>query len=121
MRILGLKQKLHLQNTREAKQSACHLCCNWICPLSPRYFVQLGSQAKKYIQRLDKPSRNRFAEQLKEIEKDPLGSSGPLVNTKPPLRSTRVGGWRIIFSINEKDRTILISSVLPRGQSYDRI
>lgn len=79
----------------------------------------VGKQAKKYIEKLDKPTRERFAKQFSEIEKDPINNSGAIVNSDPPLRSSRVGTWRIIFSINETDQILLITTVLPRGQVYD--
>jgi mRNA-degrading endonuclease RelE of RelBE toxin-antitoxin system len=32
-----------------------------------------------------------------------------------------VGGWRIIFSVNEGDRTVDVVTVERRGQVYQRI
>jgi mRNA-degrading endonuclease RelE of RelBE toxin-antitoxin system len=86
----------------------------------PDYILQVGKQAAKYIGKLDKPTRARFAAELEILRKDPIGNSKPLVNN-PPSRSCRVGGWRIILVVDEPTRTVVISIVMPRGQVYDRL
>jgi mRNA interferase RelE/StbE len=86
----------------------------------PNYALQVAKQAAKYIGKLDKPSRTRFAAALEILKIDPLGHSKPLTHN-PPSRSCRVGGWRIIFVVDEPARTVVISMVMPRGQVYDRL
>jgi mRNA interferase RelE/StbE len=85
------------------------------------YKLQIGKQAEKYISKLDKPTRKRFANQLESLKADPMGNSKAIVNSDPPARSCRVGDWRIVFSLNEENRVVIVSMVLPRGQVYDRI
>lgn len=85
------------------------------------YRVEVSKQAQKYIEKLDKPSRDRFAEQMGEICKDPLGNSKPIVNSDPPVRSSRVGKWRIVIAINDAKQVVIIAMVQPRGQVYGRI
>lgn len=87
------------------------------------YAIEVSKQAAKYINRLDRPSRERFLKQIKELAKDPLGNSKPLVNTDPPARSCRVGDWRIVLSILDGNEppVVLIDMVQPRGQVYSRL
>ncbi len=85
------------------------------------YRIQVGSQAKKYLEKLDKPTRQRFADQLEALRTDPWGNSKHLVNMKPEARSCRVGGWRIVLAIHEADKVVVISMIQPRGQVYDRL
>jgi mRNA interferase RelE/StbE len=37
------------------------------------------------------------------------------------LRKSRVGGWRIIFSVDTSARAVQVVTVEPRGQVYHRI
>lgn len=84
------------------------------------YEIQVASQARKYIEKLDAPTKKRFRDQIDELKKDPWGNSKPVVNTKPPIRSCRIGGWRIVLQIWAEDKKVLIAMVYPRGQVYER-
>jgi len=85
------------------------------------YSIVLSKQAEKYINKQDKPSRERFAKELSDLAKDPIGSSKALVNTDPPIRSFRIGGWRLVLDIKEAEKIVMVVMVQPRGQVYDRI
>lgn len=34
------------------------------------------------------------------------------------LRRTRVGGWRVLFTVDMADRVVDVVAVRPRGQAY---
>jgi len=85
------------------------------------YKIEVSKKAAKYIGRLGTPDRARFISLFKEIAVDPLGQSDPLVNSNPPARKSRVGGWRVIFIIDQPNQTVFISDVGPRGQIYNRV
>jgi len=89
--------------------------------LSNPYRIQISSEAAKYIKRLDKPTRERIQEACRTLEIDPINSSGAIVNSDPPARSHRVGGYRLVIYINESDRVVLVALVNPRGQVYSRV
>jgi len=61
----------------------------------------------------------RRLEQLAEAPYD-ARLSGPLTN-REGLRKSRVGGWRIIFSVNEGDELLEVVTIERRGQVYQRI
>ena len=86
-----------------------------------RYRIEVGSKAAKYISKLDKPTRERIKQAFDELSKDPINHSGEVVNSDPPARSCRVGGYRMIIYIDNKDHVVLISKAGPRGQIYDRV
>ena len=81
----------------------------------------MSKKAEKYISKLGTPDRARFVSLFKEIAVDPLGQSDPLINSNPPARKSRVGGWRVIFIIDQANKVVFISDVGPRGQIYNRI
>ena len=86
------------------------------------YQVRLSNRAAKDLDRLDRLAQHRVLnrlDQLAEAPGDPRFSS-PLTN-QGGLRKSRVGGWRIILSVNEGGRTVDVVTVERRGQVYQRI
>ena len=86
------------------------------------YQVRLSNRAAKDLDRLDRGARERLLnrlDQLAEAPGDPRLSG--LLTNQGGLRKSRVGGWRIIFSVNEGDRTVDVVTVERRGQVYQRI
>ncbi len=86
------------------------------------YQVRLSNRAAKDLDRLDRGARQRILsrlDQLAEAPGDPRLSS--LLTNQGGLRKSRVGGWRIILSLDEVDRSINVVTVERRGQVYQRI
>ena len=75
--------------------------------------------ASKAILGMDRPTRGRINERLEELAADPfdprIGKS--LVNMHP-MRSSRVGGWRILYAVNTNDRIVRVYGVKPRGEAH---
>jgi mRNA interferase RelE/StbE len=86
------------------------------------YSIRLSSRAAKDLDRLDRGIRERILnrlDQLAEAPGDPRLSS--LLANQGGLRKSRVGGWRIIFSVNEGGGTVDVVTIERRGQVYQRI
>lgn len=77
--------------------------------------IIFSKQAAKYIKYSDKPTKTRLKE---SIQKLPAGDVKKLQGYQNEYR-LRVGDLRVLFSI-EGD-AIVIESILPRGQVYNRI
>ncbi|MBI2756335.1 MAG: type II toxin-antitoxin system RelE/ParE family toxin [Chloroflexi bacterium] len=82
------------------------------------YTVRLARQAERYLERLPQDVQRRMLERLGQLAHDPYG-----VNTKPlqgalGRRSSRVGGWRILFRVDEEASEVDVSDIGPRGQIY---
>lgn len=77
--------------------------------------IQYKKQAVKYINTCDKPTKNRLKE---AIEKLHLGDVKKLSGYDKEYR-LRVGDIRVLFTI--EDESIIINSILPRGQAYKRV
>lgn len=62
--------------------------------------------------------RARFA----QLAEDPLDPrlSAPLTE-RPGVRKSRVGGWRILFTVDREARILQIATVATRGQIYKRL
>ncbi len=81
--------------------------------------IQITSTPAKYLERLDKPTRERIHEKLKAIAADPtnIRLSYPLVGAEK--RSTRVGRYRVLFEIDGD--ALIVSDIGPRGQVYRNV
>lgn len=78
--------------------------------------IEYTKQAVKQISKLDKPTKQRIKS---GIEKLPLGDIKRLQGVTPVMFRLRVGDFRILFEMSA-DR-IIIRSVLPRGEVYNRL
>ena len=81
--------------------------------------VILSRSAATYFQHLDRPLQERVRSAFESLREDPLANSKALVNGEG-RRSARVGGLRIIFTIDSSAEVIAVSHIGPRGQIYRR-
>lgn len=83
------------------------------------YTLLVKKQAKKVLQSLSRPDRNRIAEKIKLLGENP---DNPSLDIKPlqgqPYYRLRVGNWRIIFDRDDDVKIIAIEKVKPRGGAY---
>ena len=71
------------------------------------------------MKRLSSLDLDRARGTLEEIAKDPY-SFKELRGRFRNLRSARFGGHRIIYTINEDRKEIILLAVEPRGSAYER-
>jgi mRNA-degrading endonuclease RelE of RelBE toxin-antitoxin system len=57
-------------------------------------------------------------ERLEQIAEQPYGAHTKRLANAEGRRAARVGAYRIIFSVNEEQRTVDVASIGPRGQVY---
>ncbi len=55
---------------------------------------------------------------LRALAVDPFGRGTKPLTNLPGERAMRVGGWRVIYSVNEAAAEVHIDSIGPRGQVY---
>ena len=86
------------------------------------YEVQLAARAAKDLDRLPKDTHKRILARLEELAVDPYGRrASAKLKGKSNLRKSRVGGWRIIFTVDDEMHAVLVVTVERRGQAYRRI
>jgi mRNA interferase RelE/StbE len=83
------------------------------------YRVSLADQAKKVLDRLDRPTERRIRHRIAQLAEDPFDPrlSAPLAE-RAGLRKSRVGGWRILFTADRDAVLIYVLTVDTRGQVY---
>lgn len=86
------------------------------------YQIRFADHAAKDLDRLDRDMRQRVAKRLEQLAKDPFDArlSSALTN-KAGLRKSRIGGWRIIFTVDGGQLVVLVLMIGRRGQVYQRI
>ncbi|PIP06855.1 MAG: plasmid stabilization protein [Syntrophobacteraceae bacterium CG23_combo_of_CG06-09_8_20_14_all_50_8] len=84
------------------------------------YKVFPNKKAVKYYESLDDKTAKRVNKAIEAISKNPL--EGPhikrLRGTQEGKHRYAVGALRIVYRINEKETTILIEAIGPRGDIY---
>jgi mRNA interferase RelE/StbE len=82
------------------------------------YRVEVSKAAQKNWDAVDAAMRKRFKSRLEELGKNPFEKSKPLVNKKPPQRSSRLGDWRILFQVDVEAKVVVVVGIEPRGSAY---
>ena len=87
-----------------------------------RYQIRLSGRAAKDLDRLNRNTQQRVVRRLEQLADAPLDPrlSSPLKNAGG-LRKSRVGGWRIIFVVDEESTSFDVVTIQRRGQVYQRI
>jgi mRNA interferase RelE/StbE len=83
--------------------------------------VRLSRSAERYLERLPRDAQARIVERLAQLATDPFGPYTKPMQGTVGDRSSRVGGWRIIFEVNRDRRVVDVSDIGPRGQIYRRL
>jgi mRNA interferase RelE/StbE len=83
------------------------------------YRVEVHRQAAKELKRLDRTTIRRLEARIGELAKDPFNPRlSRQMETDPEARYSRVGDWRIIFRVNEAEKTLDITAIRPRSGAY---
>ena len=86
------------------------------------YEVRLSNRAAKDLDRLSRDIQERILRRLDQLAAaphDPRLSSS--LKSQGGLRKSRVGGWRVIFSVDDASEAVNVVTVERRGQVYQRI
>jgi mRNA interferase RelE/StbE len=82
------------------------------------YAVRIGHEAEKILDRLDRTTERRIL-RIVQLAGDPFDPrlSSPLVE-RAGIRKSRVGGWRILFTVDRDAVVIYVLTIDTRGQVY---
>lgn len=83
------------------------------------YSLKIKKSAFKELQLLDKPTRQRLVAAIDQLTENP--HVGKLLKGDfSGLRRHRVGAYRVIYEINEKEVLVLVVRVAHRKEVYRR-
>ena len=85
------------------------------------YRVEITHEVEKQLDRTDRILERRIRARLLQLAQDPFDPrlSSPLTE-RPGVRKSRVGDWRILFTVNRDSRVIYVTTVATRGHVYKR-
>ncbi len=85
------------------------------------YFVDLSQHAQKFLDKLDLHIKNRIENTLKRLENNPVPSDSKFIGRDggEKIFRYRIGDYRALYSINEKNKIILVMKIDKRPRVYD--
>lgn len=71
---------------------------------------------------MDRSTQARIRARMRELGENPFDPrlSKPLVGL-PGVRSSRVGGWRILYTVIKPQNSVLIANIRSRGEAYKKL
>jgi mRNA interferase RelE/StbE len=89
-----------------------------------KFHVELSSKARKFYVSCQKGMASRLDHCFEELEKDPF--HGPNIKrlkgrSQELLYRYRIGDYRVLYEVFEKEVIVLIVKIAPRGDVYKGI
>ncbi len=86
--------------------------------MKKKWTVIVLTSAAKRVSGLPKSERERIRRAINNLEEGPYNNANiKRLNGRPEWR-LRVGGWRVLFLVENETITITVVSVEPRGDAY---
>ncbi|MCD6126696.1 MAG: type II toxin-antitoxin system RelE/ParE family toxin [Thaumarchaeota archaeon] len=82
-----------------------------------KYKIQVTRRFEKDFKKLDREIRKRADSIIRRLEIEPFIGK-PLRGELEGKRSLRIGDYRLIYIIDEKNRTITLLTIRPRKTAY---
>jgi mRNA interferase RelE/StbE len=86
------------------------------------YDVRIARQAERGLRRIrsgDPQSYRRIVISIRALAEDPRPpAAAKLTAFEPPAWRIRVGGYRVVYEINDDQVVVVIVNVAPRGEVY---
>ncbi len=82
------------------------------------YEVLIAASAEKELAGMQKVLRQRIIEKCEEIGKDPRGTDSKKLDDV--TYRVRVGDYRIVYNVNDKERKVVITRIRHRREVYRR-
>jgi mRNA interferase RelE/StbE len=87
-----------------------------------KYAQRLSARAVKDLDALDDKLKKRMLGRIAELADAPYDPKLSIkLTNQGGLRRSRVAGWRIIFLVDDKAKTLSVVTIERRGQVYKRM
>jgi mRNA-degrading endonuclease RelE of RelBE toxin-antitoxin system len=84
------------------------------------YRVELTSRAQRELDRVPGKNFERIVVALRELQNNP--HSFGVSKLRGPIHRIRVGGWRIIYAVFDKDGLVIVGKVARRSKNtYNKL
>ena len=84
------------------------------------YAVELSVRAQRFLDKLDVKNKARIEKRLKRLETSAVPSDAKHIGrqTGDSVFRYRIGDFRVLYSVNESERRILVHKLDKRGRVY---
>jgi mRNA interferase RelE/StbE len=82
------------------------------------YSVVLARSARKELENLEPRVASRILEKIEALVSDPRPSGVVKLEGAADLWRIRVGHWRVVYRISDRDRLVDVSAVRHRSDAY---
>jgi mRNA interferase RelE/StbE len=83
------------------------------------YQVKAGRKADNILDKLDKITVKRILDRFEELAGNPFDCRiSKHLTMDPTKRYSRVGDWRIIYSVDQNKLIVDIAEIQPRSRAY---
>ena len=82
------------------------------------YAVVFARSARKELQNLDPQVARRILKQVEALVNDPRPSGVVKLEGATDLWRIRVGQWRVVYRISDRERLVDVVAVRHRGDAY---
>jgi len=86
----------------------------------PAYRVGLRASAEKQLAALDKPVRERVAAAIDALAETPRPSGTIAMQGAAGLLRIRVGSYRVVYTVSDRDLIVLVIDIGHRREIYRR-
>ena len=84
-----------------------------------RYAIRIKENAARELQRIPRPDRERLIAAIDRLAEDPFAGSA-LKGELRGLRRIRVGDYRLLYEVRERDLVVLVLRAARRREAYRR-
>ena len=84
----------------------------------PKYSVQFARSARKEIEALDPPVAKRIIKRIDSLVDDPRPSKVVKLQGSTDQWRIRIGEWRVVYRIDDKEKLVDVSVVRHRREVY---
>lgn len=83
-----------------------------------KYKVEISAQARKQIKRLPKPEKKKILDKIDTLSNDPRPFGYKKLHYYTDYFRVRVGNYRIIYTIADRQLVIVVVQVADRRDAY---
>lgn len=84
-----------------------------------RYAIEIKASARKELRKLDGSVRKRIVEAVADLADDPRPDGCKKLKARDGYR-IRVGDYRVVYTVDDGQITVVVVKVGARGDVYDR-
>jgi mRNA interferase RelE/StbE len=83
-----------------------------------KYEVLIKPSAAKEAERIPKKQKDRIRQEIRNLSEDPRPSGARKLKGKQDIYRVRVSDYRVLYTVDDREKKIRILSVLARKEAY---